>query len=160
MANSYYHAFVPGFNWWYLVAPVLIIASFLLGRRQYYLSHNLRLMRRFGAGMFTVVSAVSGVIFGAMLFAESMDGIVQWFDNGLAYNDSPVWSLIFAAFGVVVLVVIYAFVVYAVGYLAGEYKRDALLRKKCAIKARRRKNAERIRNVQNSQNIQGARAGW
>lgn len=160
MANSYYHAFVPGFNWWYLVAPVLIIASFLLGRRRYYLARNLRLMSRFGKRLFLVVAVVSGVIFGTMLVVESMDGIVQWFDNHLAYDDSPVWSLIFAAFGVVVVAAVFAGVVYLVGRLASEHKRDTLLRKKCAIKARRQKNAERARNVQNSQNIQGARASW
>ena len=107
---SYYHAFIPGFNFWYLYVPAMIGLFYLLGYK------SIRVVRRDGRKKFRrlsprfvgFLSVIASIIFGVLLCAESMNGIVQTFDNAFA-NDgsSPVYSLIFAGCAVGFLIMIF-----------------------------------------------------
>ncbi|MFV0484632.1 MAG: hypothetical protein ACK5MU_00130 [Candidatus Saccharimonadales bacterium] len=107
MSNNYYRAFTPGFNWWYLAAPAAIVLSFLIGwaipRVERTPNGGLRLKMVANMRLGYLVSGLLTLGWGILLVSESYRGIVQTFDNSLTWQDSPVWSLLFAGGAVAIL---------------------------------------------------------
>ncbi|MCL1840105.1 hypothetical protein FWF89_03915 [Candidatus Saccharibacteria bacterium] len=101
--SPYYHAFVPGWNWWYLFAPLSILATVLLAWGIPTLRGGRIRRTRLAINALLFMTIASAVGFSVLLFVESSNGIVQVFDNQLVGYESPVWSLIFAGVAVVAL---------------------------------------------------------
>ncbi len=144
--SNYYHEFTPGFNWVYIVAPALLVLVAWLGfrfgtrikmvRRLYRnvpegkVQYNASVADKTGTLRMHVVSdsldkvigAISGIIVGRLLVSECFAGIVQYFDNGLSSNDSPIWSLFMAIMVIGMVSVVYSVIAACLFYTAKNYK--------------------------------------
>lgn len=112
--SPYYHEFVPGFNFWYIVAPAFLVVMALAGWCRYGLvlserdgAVRLRIRRYYDGRLLVVLSAAFALIVTVMIFFESCHGLVQWFDNGLGRYESGVWSIVSAGFTLVLIAVLY-----------------------------------------------------
>lgn len=116
--NAYYHEFQVGFNCWMVIAPLLVVVAIVVGFAQTYLKKvpkGYKLRFRYNENMFLFVAVLSAVIFGVLLFLESSDGIVQYFDNHLGQYESPVWSLFLAPFAMLFASALFGVVVFFAG---------------------------------------------
>ena len=99
--NAYYHEFSVGFNWWFIVAPMMFIGCILFATRLHRLGvSDGRLVVKKGykqvAQLFVAVPCT--IITFIMMTVESYNGVVQKIDNALTANDSPMWSILIAPF--------------------------------------------------------------
>lgn len=141
--NAFYHSFEPGFNWWYVVAPVLFVLCVFYGSKRSRLSDEGKLMvRRNHYYRLAALAIVAGLVIGWMVVSESWYGLVQTFDNKLGKYESGIVSTIEAGIAVVCLVVFYGLACYFGGVIASKVKRWALIRKLTRIrtKAMRRRD--------------------
>lgn len=131
--NAYYHEFSISFNWWMVFAIGMLVFSILVGifqtkvvrktvakkdgiKTRYY--HKYHYIERFNDNIFIILGVLSGIIFMVMLFVESADGIIQFFDNSLGKFDSPVWSLIETGVSVPIVSTIFGIIITFVGAFA------------------------------------------
>lgn len=126
--SSYYHAFVPGFNWWYIVAPVMVLVVGYVGTKRFRLTRSLKIKVVFNDRLLVLLSVLASVVFGIMLVIESMDGIIQLCDNALTKQDSPAWTLFTAPFVLVMAVFSYGSITYFVGRFMSYEKYSYLCR--------------------------------
>lgn len=136
--NEYYHAFKPGFNWWYIAAPMMFVLCVLFATLFYQLrirrrDARLRMKQNYKQLAQLVVAVPCTIIVTWMMTVESWNGFVQFFDNRLAKNDSPVWSLILAAFAIVVIMAILFGLYYEVAYNLGRAIKCGLYRKQIKV---------------------------
>ena len=139
MTNAYYHEFSVGFNWWYIVVPVMLLGMFFVGflNVKRYQGHirdkkGLRkawlIERRFFKDyLYIFFGALTTIVFAILFIDESMLGCIQILDNwGISIEDGA-WSPIFA-FGLVLpcICFLYAVVAYHIASL-GEHVRAALI---------------------------------
>lgn len=95
--NKYFHAFVPGFNNWYIVSAALIVVAALIGLlavrvkevRVKDTNRKGRLIKVTTRTTDIVVTAILAIVVCYMIYVESFDGILQWWDNhtGTQYGD-------------------------------------------------------------------------
>ncbi|MDO4611339.1 MAG: hypothetical protein Q4B34_00525 [Candidatus Saccharibacteria bacterium] len=94
--SSFYHEFVPGFNTWYVVAPLLLVAAAIVG------GVTLRRVNTsFQTGLALGLSIGASVYITDQVCEQSFNGILQLFDNCLAAGESGVWSVLFASVAIV-----------------------------------------------------------
>ena len=141
--SSYYHAFVPGFNWWYIVAPIMTLWVTFVGIRRFRLTRSMAIKEVFGTRFLVELSVWSTVTFGFMLAMESMDGIVQFCDNLLTKQDSPAWTLITAPGLFMVVVCTYGVCTYFISKFASNMKYNYLRRRIRQEQLRKRNRTER-----------------
>lgn len=139
MQNIYYHSFTVGFNWWYILAPLMLDGMFLVGflnvkRYKGYTKDRGRVKkawvidrRRFTDYVYMFVGALATLAFAMLFIDESMLGCIQVLDNiGISKEDGA-WSPLLA-FGFVLpcLCVLFAMLTYGAASL-GEHVHAALL---------------------------------
>ena len=73
---SFYHNFLPGFNFWYVALPLFIILAAVIGYYKYGLEND-RVFHRYVDRFLKITSGTMAVIFGAMYIVESGIGIIQ-----------------------------------------------------------------------------------
>lgn len=144
--NPYYHSFVPGFNWVYLWAPLLLafvaFIGFRLGARikmecrmrvdsvRGEMQYSACVADKCGVLRIRVVSDtvdkvigfISGVIVGILLCTECFNGIIQYFNNTLSASDSPIWSVFMATVAILALAGIYGVIATGIFYAAKKRK--------------------------------------
>lgn len=86
--NRYYHSFAIGFNWWMIIAPVMMILAAVL----------VLLVVRSGKEMknrfFYIVAGVFASIWTVLFIIESHSGVIQMFDNHNDATTSGAWSVL------------------------------------------------------------------
>ncbi len=87
--NSYYHSFSIGFNWYYIVAPVLALLIGVIGYHGHLFDRKRRKHMYFKQWVIPAVSIVFTIIVMLLVAMESSHGIVQVFDNSLGEFESP-----------------------------------------------------------------------
>lgn len=137
--HNYYHEFSIGFNWWYVLAPLMLIGMFFVGylnvkRYKGFTKDRGRMKkawlidrRRFTDYTYIFFGAIATLAFAMLFIDESMLGCIQVLDNiGISKEDGA-WSPLFA-FGLVLpcLCVLFAALTYGAASL-GEHVRAALL---------------------------------
>ena len=142
--NSYYHEFVPGFNWWYIVAPVLILVMAIVGWQRYKgyrKPRSLEIRRGCSDKFLKIVAWIFTAVVTALIFLESADGIVQFFDNiaPASEYESALGSVFYMSFFLTSFVFIYWGLLVLVGRLAANIK-YALL---CQEREKREKVAKK-----------------
>lgn len=144
--NTFFHAFAPGFNWWYVVAPFGLLVMILVGTRQYKIVGD-RVRQVFNKNLFCMIAVVFVLIFMVMVYAESSFGIIQSFDNNLLPGESPIWSVIMMPMAIIAMGMFYGAILYAAGTIAGWAKCGQLheqLRERAYQKKHTANNAGRL----------------
>ncbi|MDO4612339.1 MAG: hypothetical protein Q4B29_02695 [Candidatus Saccharibacteria bacterium] len=136
MFNSLYHKFIPGFNLWYVVAPVLIILVALACSKRYYLLEDLRIRSRFNDRCIKVMATIASVIFGVLFALESRRGILQMCDNSLTDRDNPIYSGIIALMIYVAVVAIYGVATFYIGRYVSKRRLRSVKRLRRAVRER------------------------
>jgi hypothetical protein len=139
MQNIYYHDFTVGFNWWYVLAPLMLLSMFFIGylnvkRFQGYTKDRGRMKkawvidrRRFTDYVYIFFGALSTLAFAMLFIDESMLGCIQVLDNIGISNEDGAWSPIIAfVFVLPSLCCLYAALTYGAASL-GEHVHAALL---------------------------------
>ena len=100
--NMYYHSFVMGFNWWYIVLPIMYFAIGFVG---YKIGAKLTVNKHLEGVVNITVRSISAdrvwatlaaTLVIALVVKESSRGLIQLFDNSLSSGESGVWSIIAA----------------------------------------------------------------
>lgn len=93
--NEMYHSFTIGFNWWFVVGPVMALIMALIGSLKYYLD-GIKIKRApKGFDKWLKIAAAGfDVILHVMIFEESLIGMLQWLINHT--DGDPIWSVIVA----------------------------------------------------------------
>lgn len=131
MRNPFYHAFVPGFNFWYIVVIVGFIVIALVGWHKYYIYATFRgktLERRYNNRFIDFIAGVFAVVVAIMAIIESGHGIVQFFDNGLAPGESPAWNVLIMPFILMGAAGLYWMILSHVGRFMAKKKKASLKR--------------------------------
>jgi hypothetical protein len=105
MRNEMYHAFRVGFNWWYVVLPLLMLILGVVGSFRFYedLYGKIRRKNKKFTLLLKVLAIVADIIVIVMILAESFTGIFQIFLNNLTAQDDPLWALIILVFAIIAL---------------------------------------------------------
>ncbi len=101
------------FNWWMVIAPALLILSILIGRKGVVLTKT-GVRYTFNERFSKLVAGLSGFIFFVLLLVESIHGVVQWFDNSLTTQDSPVGSVVLAPGAIAIAALLYGGIIFEV----------------------------------------------
>jgi len=116
--NTYFHAFTPGFNVWYVILPLFALVSYMIGTR---LVQAKRVKRNAYRIYYTstqndiAVSVAMAAIVGVLMYFESARGLIQLFDNTSGSDDpTGVYSLLFAGVALMALVALLAFVYFVI----------------------------------------------
>ena len=100
--NMYYHSFIMGFNWWYIVLPIMYFAIGYVG---YKIGAKLTVNKHLEGVVNITVRSISAdrawatlaaTLVTALVVKESSRGLIQLFDNSLSSGESGVWSIIAA----------------------------------------------------------------
>ena len=117
MRNEFYHAFRVGFNWWMVAAGVLVILAAIIGARRP-VNQGGRLRHRFRKEAFNVYAFIAASGWGVMFAVESHRGVLQFFDNAAARDDSPFYALIGAGCALLVVPFLFGLILYQIERLA------------------------------------------
>jgi len=93
--NEFYHGFKVGFNWWFVVAPLMALMMVFLGSTRYVLNEKTMQIMRRGKGFDVLVKIVATVLDIAlivMIFKESILGLFQWLVNHV--DGDPIWAIV------------------------------------------------------------------
>ena len=136
------------FNWYYVWAPVALIAMYFLGRKKYQWMNGA--VRQYVAEYtYVVLSGVLGVMFALGLFIESHDGILQAIlDNG---SKSPGLDMALYILG---LSAIYSIVCMFASLEGGERQRRLLKKRHRGQKRRQPTSVKAIEIVPSRRSIQ------
>jgi len=145
--SRYYHEFTIGFNWYYLVAPVMLVLVGLVGASRFKLGTDLKIRSRFNERLTIITSVLAGVALAWMLYSESIAGIIQWFDNCLTSRDSGVYSLFLAGCAVMVVSMFYGVLAFYIARIASNVRRNVLIQKRSRIKMVQAQRMERLRRI-------------
>lgn len=127
--ERFYDFMVYEFNFWTVLAPVMVLAMIVLGLGQWGVNGK-KIRQFYGEKVFTVVAGVLAGVFGVLLFIESFRGIIAWLDAGLADTDANVWSVLLAPFAVMAAAMLFFIVLYYTGVGAGMAKEGYLREKR------------------------------
>ena len=133
--HNYYHDFQVGFNWWYILAPAMLLGMIMVGylnvKRYQKFSNGKKVWlidrRRFTDYVYIFFGAISTFAFAAMFIDESMLGCIQVLDNIGVSKEDGAWSPLMA-FGLVLPCICFLYAVltyYAASF--GEHIRAAVL---------------------------------
>ena len=134
--NELFYEFTPGFNWWYIVTPAMLVCAWLIGVR---IPHRYR--KANGAiGIYqsprvgNVLSVTFSLMWSAFFLLESGDGMMQVAFNALERYESPFYAYAAAGFGLMFLIfAMYWLCIFCFG--AGQNaKRNYLIRKYRLVK--------------------------
>ncbi len=137
--SRYYHEFTVGWNWWMLAASIMVGLMVVLGVMQHYMTSDLKIKGRYNEKLFAFAATVFAIIFGLMVFIESYDGTVQWFDNRLSKGESGILSFGFAGFAIIGASLIFFALLYGIAVLTSWTREGYLCEKRKKI-IRERKN--------------------
>ena len=135
--NEYYHAFTIGFSGWMLVVPLAALVMALIGIFQYRMVggvKNGKIRKVYNDIPYKYIDIFLTIIFGVLFVVGSWRGAMQYIDNQLGPNDSPVWTLIILPFVVVIGIAVFAFVMYYIGRIAALAKLGYLMERKRSAK--------------------------
>lgn len=136
------------FNWYYVWAPVALIAMYFLGRKKYQWMNGA--VRQYVAEYtYVVLSGVLGVMFALGLFIESHDGILQAIlDNG---SENPGLDMVLYILG---LSAIYSIVCLFASLEGGERQRRLLKKRHRGQKRRQPAAVKAVEIVPSRRSIQ------
>lgn len=145
--NELFHAFRPGFNWWYILTPAMLVFSGLIGLRipHVYTKRNGLTGIYQSPSVGNLVSVLFSILWCALLFIESGSGIMQTAFNFLRWNDNVFWAYCAVAFGMLLLAIlmyVVCFFCYGVGQ---NIKKNYLVRKYHLIKRQEEPAEQQIR---------------
>ena len=148
---NYYHNFTIGFNWWMLYLPLTLIVMTVVGRMANYhltivadpdlegydginpslLPDEFKAIKVEvdGKRLIDLAGWLLAVVFAIMLIIESLDGIIQFFDNQMIAGDDEAWSIVLAIVAVAISMCLHKYLLSLVRYKAGAEKRMALLKR-------------------------------
>lgn len=82
-------------NCWYVIIPAMFVLCAIVGWKRYDVKcHSLQILMTYTDEIRDAIAIAMSIIAGLLVMMESYWGIVQFSDNHLAVNDSPIWSLI------------------------------------------------------------------
>lgn len=142
--NEFYHAFKISFNWWFVVAPILVLATGVFGITKYKLDRkSLKILTRGGGDfLLNVVATSLDALIHFLILRESGAGLVQLVANHLGDSDIA-WMPIVASMALLGSALTFYIVLFGAGRI-GEWARYGYLAKERAKikKAREAKKAE------------------
>ena len=129
--NAYYHTFSIGFNFWMVVAPLLMVAMVVFEARSYRLFlKSLSIYRTHSDKATLMLSGLFTLLVTTMVVAESSDGIIQIFHNGLEKYESPFWSYLGLTLVVAMVFIVYWVALFFAGKVAAYAKLGYLCEKR------------------------------
>ena len=136
--TEYYHSFRAGFNWWYVIVPLMFVVCVLFATLLYRLGvrrrdGRLRVKQSYKQLTQAFVAIPLTIIAIWMIAAESWNGLIQFFDNHLTDGDSPAWSVIMAAFAMSSIAILIFGLYYEVAFNLGRIIKCALYRKQIKV---------------------------
>ncbi|MBQ6461510.1 hypothetical protein IJJ36_03750 [Candidatus Saccharibacteria bacterium] len=138
--SPYCGPFSVGFNFWMVVAPLLMVAMVVFEARSYRIFlKSLYIYRTHNDKATLILSGLFTLLVTTMVVAESSDGIVQYFHNGLEKYESPFWSYVGLAFATIVVFIVYWVALFFVGKVAAYAKLGYLCEKKRQLGITRRR---------------------
>ena len=84
--NKYYHEFTISFNWWMIIAPVMMV--FAVAVVLFIVYSRKEIKERF----FGFVAGILATIWTVIFIIESHNGVIQWFDNNSDAFTHGAWS--------------------------------------------------------------------
>ena len=121
---NYYHELEIGFNWWYVVAPLLVVIAILFGRTKYKLNKETLTVLKRGGGDFLLrfVVVILDIVLHVLIVIESGAGILQFVANNLGDSDIA-WAPIIIAMGVICTFGVFYAILFRAGKLGEITKR-------------------------------------
>ena len=107
--NQYYHEVTVGFNFWYVAIPVLMLLFVAMGSARYHVESETGRIRRRGKAYILMVKTLAYIADIFLLFLmvmESFAGMLQFFMNSLAPEDSALWAVIITAIAMALIALI------------------------------------------------------
>ncbi|MBR3169384.1 hypothetical protein IKF23_03000 [Candidatus Saccharibacteria bacterium] len=137
---NYYHPHLFSFNFWYLVAPLLVVLVFYFGTTKYRLSGSRRHIRKRQDGdlLLKIVVVVADMLLHVMILIESGAGSMQVAANILGNASDIGWLPVLMAAGYTCTFVVYGWILYLAGK-KGERTKKARLLKKLGLRSGRSK---------------------
>ncbi len=150
--NRYYHKIdvisSMTSNHWTLVALMFFAIAIIIGMSQHKIKGR-NVIERFSSTIYLALDMLVSVVMTAMLIVESHRGIIQFLDNLLRGNESPLMSLIIMPVVALLFGVIIGFVIALIGDITAYLCKRRLIKKlHLAAEARRKANPQRIRRGQ------------
>ena len=122
MNNLYYHAFAVGFNWCFVVAPLMLIAMVAIVWRV------LRPMNPFEEDSrhipIIVIALLFAGIFCAMLFKECSAGLVQRYLNSMLAYEDPIYGYLGAVIEIAFISSMFCALLIWIGFAVSKLKWD------------------------------------
>lgn len=145
--NNYYHSFSVGFNWYFVVGPLMALLMGAVGTMKYSLDHEtMRIGKRSKSfdALLKILAGLLDAIFTAMVFHESITGFVQWLVNHV--DGDPVWALFLAPMGFVAVALIAYYLLYMSGKIGGWAYHGYLIELRQELK--RKERVKRLRDFE------------
>ena len=100
MNNEFYHGFSVGFNWWYVVGPLMVILMIIYGASTRKLNPATLKIRRRDKEWFlaNMLAVVCDFVLHGLFLLESAAGALQWVINHLSKDDDIAWALVLLVF--------------------------------------------------------------
>ncbi|MBQ6594011.1 hypothetical protein IJI00_03060 [Candidatus Saccharibacteria bacterium] len=118
--SQFYHNFVPGFNFWYITIPAMLIAMYFVGKKKYQMRrtrNGRRIVRTAKKVHYQALSVIVALILTIEIAAESGTGLFQFFCNHLTSEDDPFWAFMLTVVSIAALTLI----LYGLAYRASLY---------------------------------------
>ena len=108
MRNEMYHAFRVGFNWWYVILPLMMLILGIVGSFRFYedLYGKIRRKNKRFTLLLKSLAITADIMIVALILKESAAGIFQIFLNNLTSQDDPLWAVILLASAILALLFI------------------------------------------------------
>ena len=120
MGNYHFVSFVPGFNLWYVAAPVMLVFIAWVATGKYRLTAQLKIRRQLGEKVFKTLATVASILFNLLLVGESSAGVEQLMLNRLiTTGDSPVWAALLTPAILATIAVSYGYLAYVASVVVG-----------------------------------------
>lgn len=160
--STYYYSFVPGFNAWYIVWPLLVAATAFIGGLRYHLDEEWRIRSTFSAVAYMLLLAVMEIALVVMFVAESWNGLLQFCLNALIGNESPFWAIILAVLALEVVTVVFGLSLLYAGYYGSTRQISVLKsdRRRHFREERERMSAPKLRVIKSSRDFFGPEIEW
>lgn len=94
MSKEFYYEFEPGFNTWYVLAPLCVLVFLVFGLMKFYMVGPERKIARRGVRyqfLLKGCALVTDLAMGVLVVNESLVGVMQFLVNHLAEYESPRW---------------------------------------------------------------------
>lgn len=116
--NEFYHDFVVGFNWWYVMLPLAMFLMVIIGMSRFALNRKtLKIMRKRENRFFlTLMAGALDLMLCALILKESFVGLLQVIANNLGDSDIA-WIPVLAALAILAMVFVCYYALYACGRL-------------------------------------------